>query len=323
MTKIRAAIDIGSNTIRMLIAAPASPDSDTPWRRIAQTQKITRLAQGLHVSGRLHEDGIKRSLEAMAEFSHILRRRGVTPEHVRAVATAAVREARNGDDFIQRCEKATGILPRIIEGRTEARLSLAGAAAVLRPETRKHMLLFDIGGGSTEFIRAKNTMVLDATSRKLGVVRLVEAHLATDPPAPDDYRAMLATVETHLDTVETGWDHASPPPSLVGTAGTITTLAAIHMDLFPYDADRVNNHVIPWDEFLALRDRLLAMTHVGRSTLPSIEYGREDLIIAGLAITEAIMRRWHYRQLVSVDTGLLEGVWLAMIGNPESKADKS
>jgi len=311
MTKIRAAIDIGSNTVRMLIAAPAPPGRDIPWQRIAQAQKITRLARGLHASGRLDEAGMQRTLEAMSEFSRVLRRHGLGPDHVRAVATAAVREARNGDDFVRCCAKATGIRPCIIDGGTEARLSLQGANAVLHPETREHMLLFDIGGGSTEFIRAKNTTVLGVTSRKLGVVRLVEAHLATDPPSPGDYQAMLAAVRTHLDAVEASWGHASPPPSLVGTAGTITTLAALHMDLFPYDADRVNNHVIPWDGFLGLRDRLLAMTHAERSTLVPLEHGREDLIIAGLAITEAVMRRWHYRQLVSVDTGLLEGVWLA------------
>ncbi len=311
MTGIRAAIDIGSNTIRMLIAAPASPKAGVPWHGIEHVQKITRLGQGLHAANRLTEAGMARALEAMAEFSRVLRSHGLTPERVCAVATAAVREASNGSDFIQRCKKVTGIRPRIIDGKTEARLSLAGAAAVLRPETRHHMLLFDIGGGSTEFIRARNKDILDEASRRLGVVRLIEAHLTTDPPAWHSYQAMMAEAHAHLDAVEAGWKDTAPPASLVGTAGTITTLAAIHMDLFPYDVERVNNHVIPWHDFLGLRQRLLAMTHTERGNLLPLERGREDLIIAGLAITEAVMQRWGYQQLTCVDAGLLEGVWLS------------
>ncbi len=306
-----AAIDIGSNTVRMLIADKAPPGTRIPWRRMDYAQRITRLGAGLHASGALSDTGIERTLAALDECSRLLRRHALAPEDAHAVATAAVREASNGKDFIRRCTSLTGIRPHIIDGATEARLSLDGSSAVLLPETRRHMLLFDIGGGSTEFIRARNGTVLDCLSRKLGVVRLTEAHLSTDPPAWSDYAAMMETVNAHLHAVEGHWGSSTPPPALVGTAGTITTLAALHLNLFPYDADIINNHVITWSDLLGLRDQLLRMTCAERARLPALERGREDLIIAGLAITEAVMRRWGYRELVCVDAGLLEGVWLA------------
>ncbi len=310
MTRPCAAIDIGSNTLRLLIAE--SPDTSSPeaWKEIAHAQRITRLGQGLHTSGRLTEKGIMRTLDALREFAGIIKQYGIQPKDAHAVATAAVRESINRKDFIERCAIETGIKPHVIDGNTEARLSLRGAAAALSADTSRDMLLFDIGGGSTEFIRVRNGKVVDDISRKLGVVRLVEAHLASDPPSADNYQSMLATASKHLDEVETHWHGGYPPAHLVGTAGTITTLAALHMNLFPYDAKRVNNHVIPLDDFLELKHRLLNMTHSERAGLQTVEAGREDLIIAGLAITEAVMQHWNYDALLTVDSGLLEGAWL-------------
>lgn len=310
MTSARAAIDIGSNTQRLLIAAPAPAGSNLSWKRITHSQRITRLGQGLHASGRLCEGGMSRALCALKEFSGIIQRHGLQPEDVYAVATAAVREAINGNVFVDRCTAETGITPYVIDGRTEARLSLRGATSVLSADTSRDMLLFDIGGGSTEFIRARGKNIVDDISRKLGVVRLVEAHLTGDPPSQHDYQAMLGTACEHLAAVETHWNNNRPPSSLAGTAGTITTLAALHLNLFPYDVEKVNNHAVPRDDFLALKHRLQKMTHAERAALPALEAGREDLIIAGMAITEAVMQRWHYHQLITVDAGLLEGAWL-------------
>ena len=310
MTRLHAAIDIGSNTLRLLIAELPDPSSPEAWEKIAHAQRITRLGQGLHANGCLDEAGIVRALAALKEFSEILRQHRLGPEGVYAVATAAVREAVNGHEFVERCRMETGIKVQVIDGNTEARLSLRGAAAVLSTDTSHDMLLFDIGGGSTEFIRVRDGNIADDISCKLGVVRLIEAHLNSDPPSADSYQAMLATASGHLDEVEAHWGDRHPPAYLVGTAGTITTLAALHMDLFPYDADKINNHAIPLDDFLALKDRLLKMTHAERAGLRTVETGREDLIIAGLAITETIMQRWNYSELISVDAGLLQGAWL-------------
>ena len=310
MTRLHAAIDIGSNTLRLLIAENSAKHETVKCKRICHAQRITRLGQGLHHNGMLSEEGITRALDAMKEFSEILRQHGLGPECVYAVATAAVREAVNGQEFVERCVMETGIKVQVIDGNTEARLSLRGAAAVLSAYTSRDMLLFDIGGGSTEFIRVRDGSIVDDISRKLGVVRLIEAHLNSDPPSADNYQAMLAATSKHLGEVEMYWGDRHPPAHLVGTAGTITTLAALHMDLFPYDANKINNHTIPLHDFLALKERLLKMTHAERAAIQTIEAGREDLIIAGLAITEAIMQRWGYSELISVDAGLLQGTWL-------------
>jgi len=305
---LRASIDIGSNTFRMLIAKKASAH---PWGTVYYTHRIVRLGEGLHHTGRLSDAGMSRAVQAMREFTDIIRNHDLNPEDTCAVATAAMREAGNGEELRQKIFETTGITIRIIDGDTEASLSLSGASAVLHDETRRDMLLFDIGGGSTEFVRATNGTLKDAISRKLGVVRLVEAHLHSDPPTTSDYQAMLHAADKHLAEVETHWGDMRIPAHLVGTAGTVTTLAAVHLDLHPYVADKINNHIITTDEFIELRDRLLSLTHEQRQALPTIEQGRADLLVAGLAIIEAIFSRWAYHDMRVVDAGLLEGAWLA------------
>ncbi|MDQ6966714.1 MAG: Ppx/GppA family phosphatase [Mariprofundaceae bacterium] len=296
----------------MLIARPGEKQA---WETVYYTHRIVRLGEGLHHSGRLSDAGMQRALKAMGEFAAIIREHGLALENTHAVATAAMREASNGEDFRQRLLAATDINVRIIDGDSEATMSLAGASAVLHPQTRSDMLLFDIGGGSTEFVRAKHGTLQDAISRKLGVVRLVEAHLHSDPPSPEDYQAMIATAHEHLAEVESHWmagrGDGRIPAHLVGTAGTVTTLAAVHLDLFPYDVEKINNHVISLDEFCQLRDQLLGMTLSKRQEIRTIEQGRADLLIAGLAIIEAVYHRWSYNEMYVVDAGLLEGAWLA------------
>ena len=304
---LRAAIDIGSNTFRMLIARAGDKQA---WETVYYTHRIVRLGEGLHHTGLLSDAGMQRAMDAMREFAAIIRDHGLSPAATHAVATAAMREAANGEDLRQRMLEETGIAVRIIDGDSEAGMSLAGASAVLHRETRSDMLLFDIGGGSTEFVRAADGKLQDAISRKLGVVRLVEAHLHSDPPSPEDYQAMLRAADAHLAEVEAHWGDGRIPKHLAGTAGTVTTLAAVHLDLHPYVVEKINNHRITLDEFFALRDRLLSLTHAQRQALPTIEQGRADLLVAGLAIIETIMHRWHYREMHVVDAGLLEGAWL-------------
>lgn len=305
---LRAAIDIGSNTFRLLIARPSGHQG---WKTEYYTHRIVRLGEGLHRSGRLSEAGMERALAALNEFAAIIQEHGLGPDRVCAVATAAMREAVNGETLRDRILEKTGINVRIIDGHAEATMSLAGANAVLHAETRSDMLLFDIGGGSTEFVRAADGQVQDAISRKLGVVRLVEAHLKSDPPAPAEYQAMVQTADGHLAEVESYWGDGRAPRHLVGTAGTVTTLAAVHLELHPYVVERINNHSISFTEFCTLRDRLLSMSHADRQALPTIEAGRADLMVAGLAIIEAVYRRWSYPLMRVVDAGLLEGAWLA------------
>jgi exopolyphosphatase/guanosine-5'-triphosphate,3'-diphosphate pyrophosphatase len=305
-----AAIDIGSNTFRLLIAEPSQNKKSTPWQTIYYTHRITRLGEGLHHSGELSDAGMSRAMQALNEFSALLQRFDVSPCHTLAAATAAIREAENGMLFKNRVKAKTGIDIQIFAAGLEASTALCGACAVLEPDTSCDMLLFDIGGGSTEFTRTRNTEQHDAISRKLGVVRLVEAHLHSDPPSSQDYQSMIEAVSEHLRAVEEKWSDSQPPKHLVGTAGTVTTLAATELDLFPYDASVINNHCMSKSAFFSLRDRLLALNHKERLQIRTIEAGREDLIIAGLAIIEAIIQRWNYDDIITVDAGMLEGTWL-------------
>jgi len=310
-----ASIDIGSNTFRLLIAQRNDDQhATTPWKIIAYTHRIIRLGEGLHQSGKLCDAAMQRAMHAFQEFSELLKKHHIKASHLSVVATAAMREAKNGMRFCQQVKEQTGIHIQIIEGKQEANLSLAGSCAVLPEHLRQDLLLFDIGGGSTEFVRAKNNKNIDAISRKMGVVRLVETYLHSNPPSKKDYKAMKDACHKHLDAVESHWqeNHSKkkPPQHLVGTAGTVTTLAAIDLELIDYDADMVNNHCIEKQRFFELRDQLLAMNHKQRQAIPAIEQGRADLMIAGIAIIESIFERWHYESLVTVDAGLLEGAWL-------------
>ncbi|MES0370726.1 MAG: Ppx/GppA phosphatase family protein [Mariprofundaceae bacterium] len=323
MSNIHASIDVGSNTLRLLIARPVpnSPNTATAqaWEIIDYRHLITRLGEGLHESGRLSDAAMERTLQALQLFKSVIDHHQVASEQLRATATAAVREAKNGTLFQQQAEKKTGIHLSIIDGEEEAKLSLLGASSVLHEETSSDMLLFDIGGGSTEFVRSKNSSAIDAISCKLGVVRLVEAHLHSDPPSTEDYLTMKKAAHDHLEMVAEHWRKisGSAPKSLVGTAGTVTTLAAVQMNLVPYDPEQVNNHQISHENFISLRNHLLNLNHEQRQNIPAIEPGRADLIIAGLAIIEAIMEKWGYKSLITVDAGLLEGNWL------DSYEDKS
>ena len=304
-----AAIDSGSNTFRLLIAE-TSKTTEKPWNIIHYGHCITRLGEGLHHTGLLSEAGMQRAITAYREFATALKKYHISPEQTLACATAAVREADNGADFVIQVKQETGIEIQVIHGNDEAAWSLTGACAVLDKDIARDMLLFDIGGGSTEFIRAHDIKQTDAISRKLGVVKLVEAHLHSDPPSADDYAAILTAADRHLTSVENSWPDRLPPKHLVGTAGTVTTLASTALNLSSYDAEQINNFRMNRVDFFTLRDHLLSLTHEQRAAIPAIEAGRADLLIAGLAIIEAIMKRWNYEELIAVDASLLEGIWL-------------
>lgn len=307
---LHAAIDIGSNTFRLLIARLATDtQAFPPWSRVYYTHRIIRLGEGLQHTEELSKAGMQRATTALKEFVAITTEHNIRPEHVYAVATAAIRDAKNGKEFTQHIKQKTGLCIRIIDGESEAAMSLQGAASVLKEEARHDMLLFDIGGGSTEFIRAQDSILCDAMSCQLGVVRLIDAHLNSDPPNDADYTAMLAVSNRHLECVEQHWGDGRIPAHLVGTAGTVTTLAAIHLDLTPYDAEIINNHMISRSDFFVLRDRLLSLSQYQRQAIRTIEEGRADLMVAGLAIIETIFTRWDYHELIVVDAGLLEGAW--------------
>ncbi len=312
MSHAYAAIDSGSNTFRMLIAKPAEEHNKLPWHTIHYDHRIIRLAEGLQQHGALSEAAMVRALNGYREFAKALAEHNIPQQRLMAVATAAVREASNGHVFAARVQSETGIQLQIIDGNQEAAWSLQGACAVLPPEIQRSMLLFDIGGGSTECIRAYHGVARDAISRKIGVVKLFETHVHSDPPNMKEYNAMLAATEQHLAAVEASWkENSTLPEHLVGTAGTVTTIAAMLMDMKTYCAERINNYTIEKQDFLQLRDQLLAMTYQERAAMTGMDAGRADLIIAGIAIMETMMKRWGYDAIITTDASLLEGAWMA------------
>jgi len=231
------------------------------------------------------------------------------------VATSAVREATNGAEFAAAVRRTTGLDLHIISGEEEARLALRGVASGL-PALGGAFILFDIGGGSTEFIRARDGGPVAAVSLRLGVVALTERFLDDGPVDPARYAAMAREVEARLAAEIPAAIGEGGAPVLVGTAGTVTTLAALDLGLARYHAERVQGHLLTRAAVERERRRLSAMPVAERARLPTLEPGRADVLIAGIAICQAAMDRLRFDSLVVSDRGLREGVLCEMLAAP-------
>lgn len=302
-----ASIDIGTNTLRMLIADISPVGALTPLRceRI-----ITRLGEGFHTGGLLSEPACRRSLKALEVFSHLIKSYPVTRVH--AVATSVVREAGNGADFCCRVAQQTGFAVKVLCGAEEARLTLAGVLSSVRADGL--CLIADIGGGSTELILARDGLSLHATSMRLGVVHLSESLLHSDPPSQAELLSLHAAIHDRFDAA-LAHDFSSALPALspssgrlIGTAGTITTLAAIDLKMKQYDPARITNHCLSRSAIEAIFHRLARMKRTQRIAEAGLEKGREDLIIPGAALLLHLMNRFGFGTITVSDGGLLEGI---------------
>jgi exopolyphosphatase/guanosine-5'-triphosphate,3'-diphosphate pyrophosphatase len=302
-----ATIDLGSNTVRLLVA---DVDADGRWRVVEADQRVTRLGEGLAATGRLGPAPVRRTSATVAEYVARARRAG--SERLTVVATSAVREAANGRDVAASLEQATGQAVTIISGEQEAALTVRGVLAGVGPADGT-TLVFDIGGGSTEYIRAQGGLALEAVSLRLGVVDLTERHPFPGPVDPARYRALLDEVSARLAAGIPAVVRSPRPDRLVGTAGTATTLAALDLGLPRYDPARVQGHALTRQAVDALLARLGALSVAERATLPCLEPGRADLIVPGTAIVQATMDLVGAERLVVSDWGLREGLllWLA------------
>ena len=302
-----AALDLGTNTFRLLIAEP-SPGRP-PWRRLDYAQAIVRLGEGLEGAGTINPEAEKRALAALADFAARIRAHGIAPEAALAVTTAAVREAENGTAFVARVQEQTGLRLRVLSGEEEARLSLAGAAAALPEGIADDWLLADIGGGSTELVHARKTNILFARSLPVGVVKLTERFLRHDPPAAEEIARLRAHLAEILDALP-----LTRPQALVATAGTPTTLAALALGLSAYDPARVNGFFFAREDWDALAAQVLAATKAERMRHPLVPARRADVLPAGVVLLDEILRRWAPEGFYVSDAGLLEGAWLAAAG---------
>ncbi|SEA49793.1 Ppx/GppA phosphatase [Desulfuromusa kysingii] len=290
-----AVIDVGSNTIRMLLSGSKSEPPQ-------YFRQITRLAGGLTAQGNLSEAGMRRSLETLISYKQVISSLGISC--VKAVGTAALRHAKNSDIFVAEVYAATNIKIEIIAGEEEAFLAANGALAVIDPLPDVAVVL-DIGGGSTEISCVSDELIHYQQSYPLGVVRLSEESLS----AAEREQQIKATFGLFSEDLnQAGLKHKNY--QLIGTAGTITTLAAIHLSLLEYNAALINNHVLSVDWLLNIKQKLESMSELQRENLPGMETGRGDLILPGIEILLYLLNQLQLSTLRVSDSGLLEGVML-------------
>jgi len=303
---VYAAIDVGTNTLRLLIAETVGPDDYTV---LHEEQEITRLGEGLLPTRLLQDAPRRRSLTVLKRFADTAR--SFKAGEIASVATSAVREARNREEFIAEVGRETALALRVIDGREEARLTLLGVRRGLRLGLRR-ILAIDIGGGSTEFVLARGEVIEGIVSTGLGVVKLTEQYLVSDPPTIGELRSVKEVVGTRVDRLRRELPGLEET-QLVGTAGTVTTLAAIDLALVTYDRQKVQGHCLGLARVMELLDRLAALPLRERRGIPGLESGRADIIVAGAAILAVSMERLGYHELRVSDDGLREGILLDLL----------
>ncbi len=301
-----ASIDLGTNTVRLLVVE-AAPEG---WRMLDADQRVTRLGEGLARSGRLGAAPMARTAAAVTEYVGRARQAGADP---RIVATSAVREAANGAEFARALEATSGMVVEVVSGEEEARLTVRGVTAALGGSARA-LLVFDIGGGSTEYTLARDGRVRVGASLRLGVVPLAERYPFPERVEPTRYATLRGEISARLEAELPVAIRTANFDVLAGTAGTVTTLAALDLALTRYDAALVQGHTLTRAAVARLRDRLNALTVAERAALPCLEPGRADLIVPGTAVVEATLDVLGVDALRVSDWGLREGMMIEALG---------
>jgi len=320
-----AAIDCGTNSLRLLIA-----DVDPQAGRLgdlARRMEIVRLGQGVDATGRLAPEALARTFRVLADYAAAIERASATL--VRMVATSATRDAANAGEFVAGVIKILGVAPEVLSGDEEARLSFTGATAELAPaqaaaagepmpDVAERLagpsppyLVVDIGGGSTEFVVGAEgpdaAHPVAALSVDIGCVRLTERHLHDDPPRPAQISAAVADVEAALDVVAAKVP-VSGARTLIGLAGSVTTVAGIALRLPGYDPARIHHAVIPAAQVREVTDALLSQTREQRAAIPVMHPGRVDVIGGGALVLDRIMTRFGFADVVASEHDILDGI---------------
>nr|WP_230722408.1 Ppx/GppA phosphatase family protein [Martelella mediterranea] len=313
-----AALDLGTNNCRLLIAQPTRHHQ---FRVVDGFSRIVRLGEGLAATGSLSPAAMDRAIEALAMCAAKLRGRSV--RRMRLIATEACRSADNGEIFLKRVREETGLELEIVNRETEARLAVSSCASLIGRETRS-AVLFDIGGGSSEIAVIKldenrsyrlANHISHWTSLPVGVVTLSERYGGHDV-TPEIFEDMVAEVTRMLGDFNCpgiGGGKDDEGFHLIGTSGTVTTLAGVHLDLPRYDRRKVDGIWLSDDEVTAMQSKLLSWDFAGRAANPCIGPDRADLVLAGCAILEAIRRRWPSSRMRVADRGLREGLLTDMM----------
>jgi exopolyphosphatase / guanosine-5'-triphosphate,3'-diphosphate pyrophosphatase len=308
-----AALDLGSLTVRLAVAERA-PGGEL--RVLALGREITGLGQGLAATGDLAPEGMARTLEALKTFKQVMSVHKVAI--CRAVGTQALRQARNRQVFLDRVQDTLGLAVEVLAPGAEARLSLTGVLTTLAPAVLEapEVLVFDVGGGSTEFALVRPGREPVLASLPLGVLTLSQARPLGDPPQPGKVASLKAELAARLSLFsrEAIGPYLQGNPRLVGTAGAVTTLAAMQLKLRAYDASKINNLTLTRDQVAALADVLAGLPEAARARLAGIEPAKAGVMVAGALIVLSLLDVWRQDSLVVIDAGLLEGTLHEMAG---------
>jgi len=314
-----AAIDCGTNSLRLLVA-DVNRRAGT-LSEVDRRMEIVRLGQGVDATGRLAEDALARTLQALTGYAGIVAAAGATA--VRMVATSATRDAANAADFVAGVRGVLGIAPEVLSGDEEARLSFLGATLELAAgpgQDRPPYLVADIGGGSTEFVLGDPARVTAAVSVDIGCVRMTERHLHGDPPAPAEVAAARADIDAALDVVAAKIP-VTGARTLVGLAGSVTTVAALALGLDGYDAARIHHSRIGVGQVREQTARLLALPQADRARLAVMHPGRVDVIAGGALVLTAIMDRFGFGEVLVSEHDILDGIaWSLAAGGADGRA---
>jgi len=301
-----AAIDLGSNTVRLMVGET----DGSGWKILLRRQRITRLSGSFDSDrGRLDPSSVSRTVQTLAEFIGEARTLGAG--RIGLGATGISRKAENAGEVLGALEPGPHLIARVISGEEEARLTLAGALFLAEDKNRP-FLLVDVGGTSTEITAYRPKREARWVSLDLGAVALTERYLKGDPPSKEETNRIEAEVRSKLGKARELFlgDEKEVPENLIGTAGTVTTLAAIDMKMEAYDPDRVEGYRMSRRVVETIRRRLASMTLKERRGVPGLERGREDVIIAGASIVLGVMAQFGFRELSVTEGGLLEGLLL-------------
>ena len=301
-----ASIDIGTNTVRLLILE-MKPDGSL--REVSQARAITRLGKGMDTEKKLLNDRMDETISVLTKFRDECRK--FEPLTIRTVATSAVREADNQKNFVSRIKKETALEIEVIPWEKEAALMVKGVLWKL-PNVERDVLAFDIGGGSTEFILARDRQIVSAVGTQLGTVRLTEKFISHHPTDLNEYKALETYLRGELRLVKEKLLGFSPEV-LIGTAGTVTTLAAIDGDVDPYDPEKIHGVSLTFKRVEELLEDLKNKSLVERMAMKAMEKGREDLIIVGGALVLETMRIFECNLLMVSEYGLREGIILDVL----------
>ncbi|MDA8275751.1 MAG: Ppx/GppA phosphatase family protein [Actinomycetota bacterium] len=301
-----AAVDCGTNSTRLLVV-------DERGTALTRLMEITRLGQGVDATGRLAPEAIDRCVSVLERYRAVMDEHGV--ERARLVATSAVRDAANGEDFLRAAEQASGVVPELLDGESEGRLSMAGALSELDASAGP-FLVVDIGGGSTELMAGSgpDDPDLAVVSLQLGCVRVTERWLHGDPPAARELAEAEAGVGAVLEEAIARHPRFTEARRLVGLAGTVSTLAALRSGLVRYDRARVHHAVLSAADVAGWYRTLAAEPAAARLARPGMAAGRQDVIVGGVLVLDAVMARLGLDECLVSESDILDGLAASLVG---------